>query len=236
MTDRKRDHGEDDAVPEMLPDLGKGKDRDRLPPHGQPSPGPRVSTAVSGQATARDVPLWEIFRAFLRIGVTSFGGGVMAYLRHGLVDQRRWIDDTTFVQMVAISQSLPGLNSTNMAVLVGDRLRGAPGAVAAICGLCLPGGLIMLVIGVLHGQHGQRPAAMAMLQGVAAAAVGLVLAVAVQLGRKVLTRLDDLGFVALAVIGVNLLHLPVLVVLGAVGGLAVWWHRPRGSAPAPSAR
>ena len=195
-----------------------------------------MSAAVRGEAAARDVPLWEIFRAFLQIGSTSFGGGVMAYLRHGLVDQRGWIDDATFVQMVAMSQSLPGLNSTNMAVLVGDRLRGAPGAVAGICGLCLPGGLIMLVIGMLHGQHDHRPAAMAMLHGVAAAAVGLVLAVAVQLGRKVLTRLDDLGFVALAVIGVNLLHLPILVVLAVVGALAVWWHRPRGSAPAPPAR
>ena len=194
-----------------------------------------MSAPVRGEAPARDVTLWEIFRAFLQIGATSFGGGVMAYLRHGLVDQRRWIDDATFVQMVAMSQSLPGLNSTNMAVLVGDRLRGAAGAVAGICGLCLPGGLIMLIIGMLHGQHGRHPAAAGMLHGVAAAAVGLVLAVAVQLGRKVLTRLDDLGFVALAVIGVNVLHLPILVVLAGVGGLAIWWHRPRGGATAPPA-
>ena len=183
-----------------------------------------------------EVTLGEIFRAFLLIGATSFGGGVMAYLRHSLVDQRRWIDDPTFVQIVAMSQSLPGLNSTNMAVLVGDRLRGTAGAAAAICGLCLPGGLLMFAIGMLHGQHGGRPAAAAMLHGVAAAAVGLVMAVAVQLGRKVLTRIDDLGFVALAVIGVNLLHLPVLVVLVVLGALAIWWHRPRAAAPAPPGR
>lgn len=178
-----------------------------------------------------EVTLVEIFSAFLVIGATSFGGGAMAYLRHSLVDTRRWIDDSTFVQMVAISQSLPGLNSTNMAILVGDRLRGTAGAAVAICGLCLPGGLIMFVIGMLHGQHADRPAATAVLHGVAAAAVGLVMAVAVQLGRKVLTRMDDLGFVALAVIGVNLLHLPVLVVLAVVGALAIWWHRPRAAAP-----
>jgi len=187
--------------------------------------------APTGKAT-----LGEIFGAFLLIGATSFGGGVMAYLRSSLVDKHRWIDDSTFVQMLAMSQSLPGLNSTNMAVLVGDRLRGTMGAVAAICGVCLPGGLIMFVIGMLHGVHGDRPTVTAMLHGVAAAAVGLVMAVAVQVGRKVLARIDDLGFVALAVIGVNLLHLPVLVVLAVVGALAIWWHRPRGSAPAPPAR
>jgi chromate transporter len=177
------------------------------------------------------VTLAEIFGAFLLIGATSFGGGVMAYLRSSLVDKHRWIDDPAFVQMLAMSQSLPGLNSTNMAVLVGDRLRGSLGAAAAICGLSLPGGLIMLVIGMLHGVHGDRPVVTAMLHGVAAAAVGLVMAVAVQIGRKVLTRIDDLGFVALAVIGVNLLHLPVLLVLAVVGALAIWWHRPRGVVP-----
>ncbi len=182
------------------------------------------------------VTLGEIFRAFLLIGATSFGGGVMAYLRNSLVDKHGWIDDPTFVQMLAMSQSLPGLNSTNMAVLAGDRLRGTPGATAAIAGVCLPGGLIMFVIGMLHSAHGDRPLVTAMLHGVAAAAVGLVAAVSVQIGRKVLTRIDDLVFVALAVIGVNAFHLSVLVVLAGLGALAIWWHRPRTEAPALSPR
>jgi len=187
---------------------------------------------MSGDAEPTvEATLGEIFRAFLLIGATSFGGGAMAYLRHSLVEQRRWIDDPTFVQMLAMSQSLPGLNSTNMAVLAGDRLRGTVGAAAAIGGLCLPGGLIMFVIGMLHSQHAGRPFAAAMLHGVAAAAVGLVMAVAVQLGRKVVSRIDDLGFIALAVIGVNVLHLSVLVVLVVVGALAIWWHRPRAERP-----
>jgi chromate transporter len=177
------------------------------------------------------VTLGEIFRAFLLIGATSFGGGVMAYLRSSLVDKHGWIDDPTFVQMLAMSQSLPGLNSTNMAVLAGDRLRGTAGAVAAIAGVCLPGGLIMFVIGMLHSAHGDRPFVTAMLHGVAAAAVGLVAAVSVQIGRKVLTRMDDLVFVALAVIGVNVFHRSVLVVLAGLGALAIWWHRPRAEAP-----
>ena len=185
---------------------------------------------------AVEATLGQIFRAFLVIGATSFGGGVMAYLRSSLVDRRRWIDDTTFVQMLAMSQSLPGLNSTNMAVLVGDRLRGTMGAVAALAGICLPGGLLMLAIGMVHRQHGARAEAVAMLHGVAAAAVGLVAAVAVQIGRKVLTRLDDLAFVALAVIGVSVLHQSVLAVLAVVGALAIWWYRPRDSAPEPSRR
>ena len=62
----------------------------------------------------------EIFGAFLLIGATSFGGGVVAFLREGLVAKHRWVDDEQFISMLSISQTLPGLNATNMAVLVGD--------------------------------------------------------------------------------------------------------------------
>jgi len=72
--------------------------------------------------------------------------------------------------------------------------------------------------------------------GLGSFVLGLVMAVAVQLGRKVITRIDDLAFVALAVIGVNVLHVPVLVVLAVVGALAIWWHRPRSQAPPPQAK
>ena len=118
------------------------------------------------------------------IGATSFGGGVVAYLRSGLVGKRKWIDDRKFVEYLAISQTLPGLNATNMAVLVGDHLRGFAGAFAAMVAVCLPGGILMLIAGMLYHSHGDNPVVTAMLKGVAAAAVGLILATAVQLGKK----------------------------------------------------
>ena len=174
-----------------------------------------------------DVTIAQIFGAFLMIGATSFGGGVVAYLRASLVGKHHWVDDKTFVELLSISQTLPGLNATNMAVLVGDRLRGAPGALAAICAICLPGALLMYVVGMLYHEHGDRPLVTAMLHGVAAAAVGLILATTVQLGRKSMNGLFDLVFVVLAVIGVNKLHLSVPYVLLGVGALAIFWHRPR---------
>jgi chromate transporter len=173
------------------------------------------------------VSIGKIFWTFLVIGATSVGGGVLAYLRDSLVRKRRWLDDPTFVQLISISQSLPGLNATNMAVLVGDRLRGARGAAAAIVGICLPGGLIMFGAGMTYGLHAERAAVPAILHGVAAAAVGLTLAVALQLGRKSISRAGDLVFVALAVAGVEVFHLSVLWVLLGVGTLAILWHRPR---------
>jgi chromate transporter len=173
------------------------------------------------------VSLASIFVAFLLIGATSFGGGVVAYLRDRLVGRNHWFDDESFLELLSISQTLPGLNATNMAVLAGDRLRGLPGAVAAMIGICLPGALIMYVAGMTYREHGDSPLGTAILKGVAAAAVGLILATTVQLGRTSLHHLPDLVFVMLTVIGVNLLHQSVPSVLLAVGALAVFWYRPR---------
>ena len=173
------------------------------------------------------VALHQIFAAFLVIGSTSVGGGLVAYLRRGLVAKRGWVDDPTFVQMLAVSEALPGLNGTNIAILAGDRLRGARGAVAAILGICLPGALIMLAAAIAYDAHGDRPVVAAMLATIAAAAVGLTFAVTVQLGQNLLKRISDFAFAALTVLLVHWLHMSILVALLGVGALAIWWYRPR---------
>jgi len=184
----------------------------------------------SGELPARDrVTLWQIFAGFLTIGATSIGGGLVAYLRRGLVAKRGWVDDPTFVQMLSISEALPGLNGTNMAILAGDHLRGARGAIAAILGICLPGALIMVAAAIAYRSQGGEPVVEAMLATIAAAAVGLSFSVTVQLGQNLLKRLSDFVFVGLTVLLVHGLHLSILPALLAVGILAIWWYRPRPS-------
>ncbi len=180
-----------------------------------------------GPAEVSNVSVAKIFLEFLVIGATSFGGGVVGYLRNGLVTKRRWVDDKEFVEMLSLSQTLPGLNATNMEMLVGDKLRGAWGATAAIIAVCLPGAVFMYVEAILYHMHGDRPLVTAMLKGVAAAAVGLILATTWQLGNKSLSHSYDLIFVAITVLGVNRLHRSVPRVLIAVGLLAILWYHPR---------
>ncbi len=185
------------------------------------------------EPAAQRVGLGEIFLTFLVIGATSFGGGVVAYLRQTLVTQKGWLDDEQFMVALEISQTLPGLNATNMSVLVGSRLRGIPGSIAAFVGMCLPGSAMLFVLGSLYGQHGAKPAVNAALNGVAAAATGLLLATTYQLGRKELGGLVDLVFVALTTVAVAVLHVSLPVTLFTLGPLAIWWYRPtRNAAPA----
>jgi chromate transporter len=190
-----------------------------------------MSDAASPVAGAAGrVPIAHIFRAFLIIGATSFGGAI-PYLRGSLVIRERWLEDREFVEMLSISQSLPGLNATNMAVLVGQKLAGWAGAIAGLVGMCLPAAVLMYIAGILYRLHGGHLWTDAALKGVAAAAVGLVLSTAVQLGRRSLATHADLVFVALTVVMVIRLHQSVLTTLIAVGLLAILWHRPRTRAP-----
>jgi chromate transporter len=180
--------------------------------------------ADSATASA-EVSIGQIFLEFLIIGAISFGG-VVPYLRGNLVTKRHWIDDKEFVQMLSISQSLPGLNATNMAILVGDKLRGALGSIAAIIGICLPGGALMYVVGMFYRIHGDHDFVTAALKGVAAAAVGLILFTVMGLSKKSLAGNFDFVFMALTVIAVNRLHQSVPRTLIVVGLLAILFHRP----------
>jgi chromate transporter len=175
---------------------------------------------------AGGVSIARLFLEFLTIGATSFGG-VVPYLRGSLVNKQQWLNDKEFVEMLSMSQSLPGLNATNMAILVGQKLNGALGAVVAVLGICLPGSLLMFIVGIVYRIHGDHAWATGALKGVAAASVGLVLSTVVQLSKKSLEERLDYVFVVLTVVAVNRLHQSVLITLVVVGLMAVLWHRPR---------
>jgi chromate transporter len=148
---------------------------------------------------AGGVSIARLFLEFLTIGATSFGG-VVPYLRGSLVSKQRWLSDKEFVEMLSMSQSLPGLNATNMAILVGQKLNGALGAVVAVLGICLPGSLLMFIVGIFYRIHGDHAWATGALKGVAAASVGLVLSTVVQLSKKSLEERLDYVFVVLTVV------------------------------------
>jgi chromate transporter len=188
---------------------------------------PMNDSSAAEQTEPRSVRIRDIFLTFLLVGATSFGGGVVAYLHSALVKHRGWLNNEEFTELLAISQTLPGLNATNMAVLVGDRLGGVPGALAGLVGMCLPGGILMSIAGAVYLMQGEQPMVLSMLRGVAAAATGLILATTVQLGRKSFVKFVDLLLIAVSAAAVTVFHLPVPIVVLTVGPLAIFLYRPR---------
>lgn len=186
---------------------------------------------MSEPATSLPPSLGRLFWVFFVMGATSLGGGVVGYLRTGLVVRQRWLDDVTFVELLSISQTLPGLNATNMSILVGDRLRGGLGALVATLGMCLPGATLMTGAAFAYGVGGDDPWSKAFLHGIAAGAVGLIVVVMVQLGAKVLKEFADYVLVLATAGAVALFQVPVPYALLAAGAVAIWWHRPRDKEP-----
>ncbi|MGA8535722.1 MAG: chromate transporter [Candidatus Tumulicola sp.] len=175
----------------------------------------------------RKVAVGELFWTFLVIGATSFGGGVVAYLRNALVAKKKWLTDVEFLELTSISNTLPGLNATNMAILAGDRLGGPAGSAAAMLGICAPAFVFMTVAGILAAAEASRPIVTAGLHGVAAAAVGLIAATWYQIGKKSVKGFYDALFILAAVLGVNHFKFSVPQVLIVVGAVAIFAHRPR---------
>ena len=171
--------------------------------------------------------LLQVARVFGVLGTTSFGGGVVAYLRQALVERERWFDDKEFVRLLELSQTLPGLNSVNLAVLAGDQVRGAPGAAVAGLAMMLPGVAFVLCLGALYAPYANALWMRALLGGAAAAAVGLLLATALRLGRPQFRKPLDLAILLVTAFAIGELRLPLVWVVPVVGAVAIWLYRPR---------
>jgi chromate transporter len=184
------------------------------------------ASAVAEERTGAPVSLGTIFWTFLTAGAISFGGGVVAYLREYTVSDTKWLDDEAFLDALEISQTLPGLNAINMSVIIGDNLRGIPGAMAAVAGLVLPGVIVIMGLGAFWQQQSHNPQVKMFLTGVAAAAVGLLSTVTLQLGRKQFAKPLDLAIIVATFIAVSILRIPLYVVLLVIGSAAVLLYRP----------
>ena len=186
------------------------------------------ATSDAGAPERNRPQLGELFQVFLTAGAISFGGGVLAYLREYLVRNHGWLSDDDFLDALEVSETLPGLNSVNMSVIVGDRMRGAIGAAVAVIGLMLPGMVVMMTLGVLWEQQRHNENIGHFLVGVAASAVGLLLTVTLQLGHKQFVRPLDLMIIAVTFVAVSVFKVALGWVLLILGPLAIFLYRPRG--------
>jgi chromate transporter len=176
--------------------------------------------------TAR-VPLWRIALSFNQIALASFGGGLSAWSRHMVVEQQKWMTDEEFLSAMTVCRVLPGANQVNLAVFVGARLRGIPGAIVATTGLLTAPTLIVLVLGALYIAHRSDPSVQAVLRGMTAAAVALSLSMAYRTGRTCLHSPVAWALFGAALLASTVVRVPLLIVLLVLAPLAMWWAWPR---------
>jgi chromate transporter len=178
-------------------------------------------------ADPRDITLAALFLGFLRVALSGFGG-VLAWARRMIVEERRWLSDRDFTAMLGLCQFLPGGNIVNLSIQVGARFRGPLGALAALCGLMLAPMAIVLVLGALYARFGDAGVVRGAFAGISAAAAGLVIATAVKMARALWPRPIALGFGLAAFGAVGVLRWPmiaVLLVLAPLSVAAAWRRR-----------
>lgn len=169
---------------------------------------------------ARPVSLRDLFLAWLRVGVVGFGGGasMLLVVEREVVERRAWVPDEEFVEVTALAQILPGVIIVNVATLLGHRMRGGWGAIVSAVGVTLPAFLAVLAIAYLYVEVRSLAFVERIFAGIAGAAVALLLALVVGVGRLVLRDWRDVAIAAGAVVAVAGLRLhPVPVLLAGAG-------------------
>lgn len=187
-----------------------------------------TGSLVAAAPTDEKVSLVALFLEFLLIGAVSFGGGIVAYEKILLTEKKKWLSQDAFMAALAISQTMPGLNSVNLAILAGDKLRGGLGAFVAMLGLILPGSLFVLIAGYAYSAGQDHPIVDLLLAGIAASATGLLAAITYKLGADLFKQLRPLLIIVTTFILMSVLHLSLIWVLLVMVPIALALYRPRG--------
>ena len=192
------------------------------------------TTAVEAPASCeRPTGRGDLFRAFTVMSLQGFGG-VMAVVQRELVDKRRWLSESEFLEDWAVAQVMPGPNVCNLALMFGDRHLGWSGALSALAGLLAGPLLLLLGLATLLHQWSDWPPLSGALQGMGTVAAGLIAGSALKLmqglGRHVLGPALLGLFVAAAFLATVVLGLPLHDTVLGIGGIAcalTWWRLKR---------
>ena len=169
----------------------------------------------------------QLFLTFFKIGAFTFGGGwaMISIIQREIVEKHKWIEQSAFLDLLAIAQSMPGILAVNISVVIGDRLKGVKGSIVAALGTILPSFMIILAIAIYLTPETikNNEIISKIFKGIRPAVVALIVA-------PVLTTAKSAGInwktvaipvvVALAIYsGAPIISNPIVyIVLGAIGG------------------
>jgi chromate transporter len=168
----------------------------------------------------RTVNKRELFLGFLKIGLLGFGG-IAPWARHIIVEERRWLTDKEFASILGIGQILPGPNTMNASVFIGDRFQGAGGVLACLLGQMAVPLVIVISLGVAYERYASVAEVRAALIGAAAGAAGLVTGTAFKMARNVKPRPLALAVGGAVFVAVGWLQWPLALVVAVAVPLSI---------------
>lgn len=175
----------------------------------------------------------QLWLTFMKIGAFTFGGGwaMISIIEREIVDNHKWIAKDEFLDLLAIAQSMPGILAVNISVVIGDRLKGAKGSLAAAFGTILPSFVIILAIAMFLTPDTikNNDVLSRIFKGIRPAVVALIIAPVITTARAAKINWKTIIIpVAVALLIYSKLPFisnPILyIVLGALGGYLYYTH------------
>ena len=125
----------------------------------------------------------EAFGIFFKIGAFTIGGGyaMVPLIENEIVTKRKWIAQEDFIDLLAISQSAPGILAVNISIFIGYKLRGIRGSIITALGTILPSFIIILAIALFFHSFKDNPIVERIFKGIRPAVVGLLASAALVL-------------------------------------------------------
>ena len=183
-------------------------------------------------APIQPVSLFALYRLTFIVGLLSFGGGLSAWMRREVVLIRGWMTDEEFFNGYSLAQILPGVNSTNMSVYIGQHLRGAIGATVALTGLLTGPFFIVLGAAFAYPYLVAIPGFQIGMGGLAAAAVGMMFQMGLASNRTLHRHIPSLLVLAATFLAVGIMQWPLVPVLAVLAPISIAASWPRKSSDA----
>lgn len=165
---------------------------------------------------------------FLRLGLTAFGGPAahIAMMRHEFVTRRKWLTDRRFLDLLGVTNLIPGPNSTEMAIHLGRERAGWWGLAGAGVAFIAPAAVMVSALAWIYVEFGSTPAVSWVLYGVKPVVIAIVAHAIWGLGRVVVRRWQT-ALVAAAVLALGLIGVNELLLLFGGGAVGAVLQRPR---------
>jgi chromate transporter len=197
-----------------------------------PDPNSDSATATEADPTFT-ASLPALFWLFFQIGAMSFGGGLVAWVYREVVEKRRWMAPADLMSGIALAQVLPGVNITNLAIYVGQRMQGIRGATVSLVALLVVPFFAVIGLAAIYSTIDAIPWAHDFMAGVAASAVGLVLSVTLKSVKVSIRGAGPIAVLVAVFVCIGILRWPLVpVVLGlAPISVALAWFAPKKEKP-----
>lgn len=179
--------------------------------------GAMADTSFNGDAASHP-SFAEAYTIWAKIGILSFGGPAaqIALMHRILVDEKKWLDERSFLNALSFCMLLPGPEAMQLATYAGWRLHGTIGGLVAGLLFVLPGALIVLILSMIYAAFGQVPFIEAIFFGVKAAVLVIVIEALMRIAKRALHRLEHWIIAAISFVTIFFLALPFpLIVFGA---------------------